>query len=276
MDQKLANDELELKSKWLRRELFELFLQAKQGHPGSVLSQVEITVALYYGGVIQYKYGCPVDPDRDRLIISKGHSTMGLYPILADIGFFPKDELKKYGSGTGILRIFGNISIPGIDATSGSLGHGQGIGAGYALSAKKKGSLQRSYVIISEGEMYEGAVWETALFASHHKLDNLVWVLDRNHKIILGDTEDLLELEPIADKWSAFGWDVFSVNGHSIQELLEAFEKTKIHNGRPKIIIADTVKGKGISLMEHRPEWHYWQGMTEEDINNTRRELEVA
>ncbi len=272
----MTHKELENRSKWLRRELFELFLQAKQGHPGSVLSQVEITVALYSGGIMQYKHGCPDDPDRDRLIISKGHSTMGLYPILADIGFFSKDELRKYGSGTGILRIFGNISIPGIDATSGSLGHGQAIGAGYALSAKKKGSLQRSYVIISEGEMYEGAVWETALFASHHKLDNLVWILDRNHKIILGDTEDLLELEPIADKWAAFGWDVFSVNGHSIPELLEAFEKTKKQNGRPKIIIADTVKGKGISLMEHRPDWHYWQGMTEHEITNIRTELEAA
>ena len=210
MEKITIDKELEKKSNWLRKELFKLFLQAKQGHPGSVLSQIEIMVALYYGGVLNYKYGNPYDPERDRVIVSKGHSTMGLYPILADIGFFPKEELKKYGYGTGILRIFGNISIPGIDATSGSLGHGQGIGAGYALSAKNKKLTQKTYVIISEGEMYEGALWETALFASHQKLDNLICVLDRNHKIILGDTEDLLELEPIQDKWASFGWEVFN------------------------------------------------------------------
>ena len=276
MEKITIDKELEKKSSWLRKELFELFLQAKQGHPGSVLSQIEIMVTLYYGGVLKYKYGTPHDPERDRVIISKGHSTMGLYPILADIGFFPKEELKKYGYGTGILRIFGNISIPGIDATSGSLGHGQGVGAGYALSAKKKKLSQKTYVIISEGEMYEGALWETALFASHHKLDNLICVLDRNHKIILGDTEDLLELEPIQDKWASFGWDVFKVNGHSITELLDVFERTKEKNGNPKVIIADTVKGKGISQMEHQPDWHYWQGMTEEDIQTAHKELEIV
>ena len=220
--------------KWLRQELFEMFLQAKQGHPGSVLSQVEITAVLYYGNVVKYKRGKPDDPERDRLIVSKGHSTMGLYPIFADIEYFSIEELRKYGTGDGILRIFGNISIPGIDATTGSLGHGQGVGAGFALAAKKDSSKQKTYVIISEGEMYEGSVWETALFASQHKLDNLVLILDRNRKIILGDTEDLVQLSPIDEKWEAFGWNTYEINGHNLEELnntLDAVKKTVLETG---------------------------------------------
>ena len=261
------------KVKWLRQELFEMFLQAKQGHPGSVLSQVEITAVLYYGDVVKYKRGKPDDPERDIVIVSKGHSTMGLYPILADIDHFSKEELRKYGTGDGILRIFGNISIPGIDATTGSLGHGQGVGAGFALAAKKDSSKQKTYVIISEGEMYEGSVWETALFASQQKLDNLILILDRNRNIILGDTEDLVQLSPIDEKWKAFGWETHTVDGHSIEELQKVFKKIDNSNSKPKIIIANTVKGKGCSIMEHNPDWHYWQGMTEEQIEFTRKEL---
>ncbi len=262
------------KVKWLRQELFEMFLKAEQGHPGSVFSQVEITAVLYYGNVAKYKKGQPNDPERDKVIVSKGHSTMGLYPILADIEYISKDEITKYGTGDGILKIFGNISIPGIDSTTGSLAHGQGIGAGFALSAKKDNRSQKTYVIISEGEMYEGSVWETALFASHQMLDNLILILDRNHKIILGDTEDFVQLSPIDKKWEAFGWETYNVDGHSIQELQEAFRKVDNNNGKPKIIIANTVKGKGSSIMEHNPEWHYWQGMTEDQIKLTRKELE--
>ena len=264
------------KVKWLRQELFEMFLRAKQGHPGSVFSQVEITAVLYYGGVVKYKYGIPDDPDRDTVIVSKGHSTMGLYPILADIGFFPSDELRKYGTPESILRIFGNVSIPGIDSTTGSLGHGQGIGAGFAYAAKADGRPQKTYVIISEGEMYEGSVWETALFAAHHKLDNLILILDRNRRIILGDTEDLVRLSPIGEKWKAFGWETHTVDGHSIDELQQVFTEVHNSNGMPKVIIANTVKGQGSSIMEHQAHWHYWQGMTEEQIELTRRELQDA
>ena len=266
---------IEDKVKWIRKELFEMFLRAKQGHPGSVLSQVEITAVLYYGNVLKYKYGKPDSQERDKVIISKGHATMGLYPILADIGFFPLEELKKYGSGDGILKIFGNISIPGIDSTTGSLGHGQGVGAGYAFAAKKDDLPQRTFVIISEGELYEGSVWETALFASQNKLDNLILILDRNRNIILGDTEDLMKLEPIEKKWSAFGWETYTVDGHSIKELQDVFKKVKNNNGKPKIIIANTIKGMGFSIMEHRREWHYWQGMSEKEIELTRKEIGV-
>jgi transketolase len=196
---------------------------------------------------------------------------MGLYPILADLDFFSRTEIQKYGTGDGILRIFGNLSIPGIEATTGSLGHGQGVGAGFALAAKKDFSNQKTFVIISEGEMYEGSVWETALFASQQKLDNLILILDRNHKIILGDTEDIVKLSPIDEKWKSFGWETHNVDGHSIEELQKVFKEVDNCNGKLKIIIANTVKGKGCSIMEHKPEWHYWYGMTEEQIEQTRK-----
>ena len=264
---------IEDKVKWIRKELFEMFLRAKQGHPGSVLSLIDIISVMYYGKILNYKKGVPIDPNRDKVIVSKGHATMGLYPILADIGFFPKEELKLYGSGKGILRIFGNISIPGIDATTGSLGHGQGIGAGFAYSAKKDKNSSKTYVIISEGEMYEGSVWETALFAAHQQLDNLIIIIDRNRKMILGDTEDCIKLNPIDKKWESFGWETHTVDGHSIQELISVFNKVQNNNAKPKIIIANTIKGKGASIMEHKAEWHYWQGLTEEEIELTRKEL---
>lgn len=266
-------DKILSKSKWLRMELFEMFLNAKQGHPGSVFSQVEITSVMYYGEVLRYNRGVPNDVNRDRVIISKGHATMGLYPILADIGFISKEELKLYGTGEGILKIFGNISIPGIDATTGSLGHGQGVGAGFAYSAKKDKNNQKTYVILSEGEMYEGSVWETALFASHYKLDNLIIIIDRNKKIILGDTEDCIKLNPIDKKWDSFGWETHTVDGHSIEELIKVFEKVQNDSGKPKVIIANTVKGKGSSVMENKAEWHYWQGLNDEEIELTRKEL---
>jgi len=250
-----------------------MLVSAQQGHPGSVLSQIEILVSLFYGDIMRYEKNNPNSKTRDKIIISKGHSAMGLYPIFADLGYFDKNELNKFGTTKGFLRIFGNINIPGIDATSGSLGHGPGIGAGYALAAKHDNSNQRTFVIVSEGEMYEGSIWETALFASHNKLDNLVLILDRNNKIILGDTEDLVALEPIQNKWESFGFKAIRVNGHSFGELMNAFSNIGSTNGKPLIIIADTVKGKGISFMENEPSWHYWQGLNDNQLKMAREDL---
>jgi len=254
---------LAAKAKWLRQTLLEMLIAANQGHPGSVMSEAEILVALYYAGYIRYRPGKPADPSRDRFIVSKGHATMGLYPILAEIGFFPKDELLKMGKpGMGVLRIYGNNRIPGVDATAGSLGHGIGMGAGLALAARMDGRDQRCGVLVSEGELYEGSVWEAALFAAHHRLDNLVAVVDRNRRIVLGDTEELLALDPVAAKFESFGWRALEVDGHSFPELLGAFDTAFGRpEGRPTVIVANTVKGRGISFMENRAEWHYWQGM---------------
>ena len=263
----MIND-LAARSKWLRQQVFEMSVRARQGHLASVLSEIEIIVALYYGGVLRCQ---PDDPDRDRVIVSKGHATMGLYPVLADFGYFPEAELIKYGTFGGLLRIFGNINIPGIDATTGSLGHGIGIACGYCIAAKHDNKNSRTFVILSEGEMYEGSVWESVLFASHHNLDNLIVILDRNHKIILGDTEDLLQLDPIAEKWESFGWATTTVDGHSYSELLMALADTN-NQDKPSVIIANTIKGKGLSFMEGRPEWHY-TNLTDELIEKARGEL---
>ena len=193
--------------------------------------------------------------------------------IDANLSVKDAKELDFFGTPQGLLRIFGNTSIPGIDATSGSLGHGLGIGIGYAIAAKHNGMDSRVFVVISEGEMYEGSIWESALVAAQQELDNLVVILDRNRKIILGDTEDLVRLNPIADKWEAFGFHTVEVDGHSFPELLDAFSNIGKTSTRPLVVIANTVKGKGIPLMEHKEDWHYWQGMDESTRIEIRREL---
>ncbi len=263
------------KSKWLRKEIFEMVIKVNQGHIASSLSQAEILVALYYGGILKYQKNNPDFADRDKLIISKGHSAMGVYPILADIGYFDKKELERYGTPDGLLRIYGDKSIPGVECTTGSLAQGPGIAAGFCYAAKEDNLETKSFVIISDGENYEGSIWETAMFASHYKLDNLILIIDRNEQIILGKTEELLKLEPLGKKWESFGWDVYNVDGHNIEHLINTFEKTKTNkNGKPKIVIAKTIKGKGVSYMEDVTRWHNTMP-NEEQIEIARRDLEI-
>lgn len=251
-----AND-LIAKSQWLRKELYGMVMRTQRGHVPSSFSCAEILVSLFYGGVMRYTPGKPDAPGRDRMIVSKGHAAMALYPILADIGYFAKDELDRFTKPEGILRMYADISIPGIDAISGSLGHGLGIAAGTCLAAKNDGRDQRAFVVLGDGECYEGSVWETALFAAQAKLDSLVAVVDRNGLCILGETEKLVALDSLEDKWRSFGWDAITVDGHSYAELLgKGFARLGRANGKPLAIIARTVKGKGISFMENRADWH--------------------
>jgi len=182
---------------------------------------------------------------------------MGLYPILADIGYFSKKELTLYGTPKGKLRIYGDMSIPGIDSTSGSLAQAPGISCGFALSAKRDKKNFYSFCVLSDGEHYEGSLWESAMFASHYQLDNLVFIVDRNKQIILGKTEDCLKIEPLNEKWKSFGWNVLNVNGHKFKDLIPALRKVRNNkNKKPSIIIADTIKGKGVSFMEDVTRWH--------------------
>ena len=269
---KIKINDLVAKSLWLRNKVFDMAVRTQQGHLASVLSQIEIMISLYYGGIMHYSKGKPNDPDRDRLIISKGHATMGVYPILADLNYFSETELERYGAPGALLRIFGNIAIPGVEATTGSLGQGLGIGCGFCEAAKHDGKSYSTYVIISEGEMYEGATWESAMFAAHNQLDNLVVIIDRNHKIILGDTEEMLKLEPLNEKWASLGWEVILADGHSYESLIQSLERAKKTKNKPSVIIAETVKGKGISYMENRHEWHYLVG-NQEQIDIARSEL---
>jgi transketolase len=252
----LAINDLEAKASWLRQELFKMAMRQKKGHIPSSFSCAEILVALYYGGIAKVTRGQPEDPNRDRIIVSKGHAAMSQYPILADYDFFPKEELKRFTQKDGLLGMYADFRIPGIEGISGSLGHGVGMGAGFAMAARQDNNAYNTFVIVGDGECYEGSIWESAMFAAHRKLDNLVVVVDRNELCIMGKTEELLELGDLENKWHSFGWHSCSVDGHSFDELMPALNLVGKTDKKPLAIIANTVKGKGISFMEGRSEWH--------------------
>lgn len=268
-------NDLEDKALWLRQELWEMAMRQKKGHIPSSYSCADIVTALYYGGVLNYKQGEPDYADRDRVIVSKGHAAMVLYPVLADLGYFPADELQRFTKPGGLLGMYADFRIPGIEGISGSLGHGLGMGAGFALAARQDGHDYRTFVILGDGECYEGSIWESAMFAAHHKLDNLVAIVDRNELCILGRTEDLVALGDLEDKWRSFGWNAITIDGHDFAEIGDAFAKLDNLDGRPLAIIADTVKGKGVSFMEGRSEWHN-RMPSDEQMNAARGELGLA
>ena len=261
---------LESICKKYRKELFEKFLEVGQGHPGSVFSLIEIVTTLFHKSFIRFDKSKNLF--KDKIIISKGHATVSLYPILKDYGVIPKEEWENWGKKdkSSNLRVFGNTSIPGIDATTGSLGHGLGIACGMAYLYKKQNLDKKVYVVISEGELYEGSTWEALLFAAHHKLDNLTVIIDENSLIILGKTDDCLRLDPLIDKIEGFGFDVLQVDGHNLNELENAFNKNK---NQTNIILAKTIKGKGFSIMENKAHWHYWNSLDSNEIEICRKEL---
>ncbi|MDC0190312.1 transketolase [Rhodospirillales bacterium] len=247
---------LEDKALWLRQECWNMVMRQRKGHIPSSYSCVEIIVALYYGGVARLTRGRPDAPNRDRIIVSKGHAAAVQYPVLADLDYFDKRELKRYTQPGGLLGMYADYKIPGIEGISGSLGHGVGMGSGFAFAAKQNNEDYRTFVVLGDGECYEGSIWESAMFAAHHNLDNLVAIVDRNDLCILGRTKELLDLGDLEGKWQSFGWKAITVNGHSFEELLDALSLIGTTSGKPLAIIANTVKGKGISFMEGRPEWH--------------------
>jgi len=263
-------NDLEKIAKEYKRELFEKFLSVGQGHPGSVFSMLDIVVALYHGGILRFNK--EKKAFEEKVLISKGHATVALYPILVNFGIISKKEWDNWGSGKTILRVFGNNSIPGIDVTSGSLGHGIGVGAGIALSNKLEKNSKKVYAVISEGELYEGSTWEAMLFASHNKLDNLVIVIDVNSLIILGSTEDCLNLNPIKEKLVGMNFNIIECDGHDYKSLLTSFNH-EVRAGQPTCIIANTIKGKGLSIMENKANWHYWNPLNEDQIKICREEL---
>jgi transketolase len=244
------------RARWLRRQILDMVVPTGKGHIPSSYSMAEILVCLYYGGVARVTPKNPSDPDRDRVIVSKGHAAIAQYPILADLGFFPKDELSRYTQPGGILGMYADNRIPGIEGISGSLGHGLGMGAGMALAARMDKRRYNAFVVLGDGECYEGSVWEAAMFAAHHRLDNLVAVVDRNRQCILGQTERLLAFGDLEGKWRGFGWEAVTVDGHSVDELQTAFARRGLVEGRPLCIVAETVKGKGLSFMEGQEHWH--------------------
>ena len=261
-------------SKKYRSELFEKFLLLGQCHPGSTFSIIEILVALYYGNFIRIKK----KKFYDKLIISKGHATVGVYPILRDFKILSKKDWNNWGRASGKvnknnskLRIFGNIFIPGIEATTGSLGHGVGIGCGLAYSFKQKKINKKVFIIISEGELYEGSTWEAFLFASNYNLSNLVIIIDINSLIILGKTKDCMNLGNIKNKINSFGFETRTCDGHQFNSIFKALKFNL--NNKPKCILAKTIKGKGFSLMENKANWHYWNNLTLNEIKKCRSEI---
>ncbi len=262
---------------WLiRRHGLEMTHLSRGSHIGAIFSLAEIMATLYTG-VLNVNPADPAMPDRDRLILSKGHAGAAVYAALAERGFFPVEELKThYANGS---RLSGHVShkgVPGVEFSTGSLGHGLPAAAGMALGAKKDHAPWRVYCVLGDGECDEGAVWEAALQARQFALDNLIAVVDFNRMQSLDFCENTLALEPFADKWRAFGWRAIEADGHDVDALRAAFDEAKgnLGGGQPTVVIAKTVKGKGVSFMENNILWHYRTPQGEE-YEAALRELEA-
>lgn len=248
---------LESIAKEIRRKIISMSHDSKVGHLGSALSVVDIVVVLYYE-VLKIYPRRPHHPQRDRFILSKGHAASALYAVLANKGFFPKAWLTKYCQNGGKLGTHpDHVNIPGVEWTTGSLGHGLSVGCGMALCAKLERKPWRTFVVISDAESQEGEVWEAALAAVQHKLGNLCVVIDYNKVQAFGKVKDILNLEPFAKKWSSFGWQVFKIDGHDIKFLLKTLKKLKSPKSKPTVIIANTTRSKGVPFMENKIEWYY-------------------
>lgn len=264
---------LKRKATWVRKTTLEMIAEAGSGHPGGSLSEAEILVALYYDAM-NIDPANPEWADRDRFVLSKGHCCPPLYAILADKGYFPMEELhklRKYGS---LLQGHPSIITPGIETVSGSLGNGLSIGIGMAMSARMRKRDYRVYVLMGDGELQEGSVWEAAMSAAHHKLGSITAIVDYNKIQINGWTNDIVRLEPLEDKWAAFGWNVLRVDGHDMQQVVNALRQPKPQD-KPTVIIADTIKGKGVSFMENECLWH-GGCPTAEQLATALAELEEA
>jgi len=248
--------ELQEKAVVMRQLVLEMIYRAGSGHPGGSLSSADIVTALYFS-VLNVDPTRPDWPERDRFILSKGHACPILYAALALKGFFPVEELwtlRKLGS-----RLQGHpdrLKTPGVEATTGSLGQGISIALGMALGAKLHGAKHRVYALLGDGEIQEGQVWEAAMAAAHYCADNLIAIVDNNGLQIDGSNDEIMSLNPLPDKWSAFGWRVLTLDGHNMSEILQAFEDAKMAKGQPTVLLARTVKGKGVSFMENQSEWH--------------------
>jgi transketolase len=241
----------------VRRSDLQVVHGAGLGHVGGEMSAIDILVTLYFA-VLRIHPGHPDDPERDRFILSKGHAAVALYTTLAHAGFFPLEELKTFAQP--LSRLNGHPdrrSVPGVETNTGPLGHGLPVAVGAALAARLQDSSWRVFVLTGDGELQEGSNWEAAMSAAHYKLDNLTVIVDRN-RLQQGDwTEQTMHLEPLADKWRAFGWSVREVNGHDIAQLLETFSRVPFEPGKPNSIIAHTHKGQGVSFMRDKAAWHH-------------------
>lgn len=273
MTQALPLQEQAAICKKIRRHIIEMTGAAKSGHPGGSLSAVEILVALYFGGQLRHDPANPTWPDRDRFILSKGHACPVLYAVMAEAGYTPAGDLKT-------LRQLGSIYqghpdrrfIPSLEASTGSLGQGLSLALGMACAARLDNSPARSYCMLGDGEVQEGQVWESAMFGAYHKVDNCVCIVDYNKIQLDGFVKDIMEVEPLADKWRSFGWHTIELDGHSLEQVHAAFDEAKSVKGKPTCLVAHTVKGKGVSFMENNPKFH-GVAPTPEEVDAALKEL---
>jgi transketolase len=240
----------------IRKDIIEMTLNAGSGHPGGCLSAVEILTVLFQR-VLRIEPRNPGWEERDRFVLSKGHAAAALYGALIERGFFPREEMKLFRNIGGRLQGHPNmLKVPGVDMSSGSLGQGLSTAVGMALGARLQKKDFRVYALIGCAESQEGQIWEAALAGAQLKLDNLVAFQDNNGVQLDGNTRDIMEVEPLVEKWKAFRWEVFTCNGHDFEELIRAIEEAEKVKGKPSMIVAKTVKGKGVSFMENTSSWH--------------------
>lgn len=254
----------------VRRIILEQSMRAGVGHIGSALSIADI-VAVLYSDVLRIP--SPGAPDRDRFVLSKGHAALAVYAALHLRGWISEQILDTYCSDGTLLGVHPERDLSGVDFSTGSLGQGISIAGGAALAARLQGSNRRIYSLISDAECNEGSVWEAAMFAAHHQLSNMIVIVDDNKQQALGYTRDVLDLSPMEDRWAAFGWDAATVDGHDAEALRGAFLKSS--DSRPRVVVANTVFGRGVSFMENRIAWHY-EPLSEQQFSAACRELEHA
>lgn len=256
--------ELAAKAKALRRDILLQVYSAQSGHPGGSLSWIDLGTALYFHEMTVFPED-PTDPERDRFVLSKGHACPAQYALLADQGFFPKDWLPTFRQyPTRLQGHAENHYTPGVEVTTGSLGQGLPQAVGIALGLKVQQKPQRVYCVVGDGESQEGVIWEAAMAAPHHKLDNLCVIHDLNGLQIDGEVKKVMNIHPVVEKWKAFGWAVKEIDGHDFAQILEAFAWARTVKGQPAVICARTVKGKGVSFMENQAGWHGVAPKTEE------------
>ncbi len=259
----------------LRKKIFIMAYKGGNGHLASAFSVIEVLYVLYCKRYLKYDEKKPEWEGRDRLVMSKGQGSLALYSVLSEVGFFPGEELDYFCKPGHILGGEPKLGdIPGVEASTGSLGHGLSFGLGMAMAFKMDHMQNRVYVIIGDGECQEGSIWEGVMAANHFKLDNLTVIMDNNKLQAMGTVEELMGINDWSDKWQSFGWDVVSIDGHRIEEIEKALARPHTE-GKPKLIIANTVKGKGVSFMEGVPIWHY-RMPNEEELGIVMKELNIS
>jgi transketolase len=269
----MSTKELELLCEKNRKRLVEVVYNAHAGHIGGDLSCLNVMTALYFEVMRNISPANPKNPDRDRFVLSKGHCVEALYVTLEAKGFLKSEVMDTLGKFGSILSGHPTIEVPGIEVNSGALGHGLSIGAGMAIAAKMDKKDYRTYVLMGDGEQGEGSIYEAAMAGNRYHLDNLVAIIDRNHLQISGSTEDVMPIDSIKERWSAFGWDVITMNGDSMEDIVKTFAAIDYQNGKPHLLVSETTKGKGVSFMEGIAKWHHGV-LNEEQCKAAVKEIE--